>query len=54
MSNKTAVSREMRFRENQNKRGYKQVRVWVPEGDIESIKKAALRYRNKFAKENSK
>ena len=40
-------------RENQEKRGMKQISVWVPERDIDATKRYAERKRKAFAKEQS-
>ena len=39
--------REMRYRENQAKRGLKMVRVWVPDTDTDKLKAYAKKLRGK-------
>lgn len=45
MTGKTS-ERELRYRARQRERGYKYVRVWVPETRAEEIKEIAQRMRD--------
>lgn len=44
MMNRT--EREKRFRREQEKRGYKQVRLWIPKNDVERARDYARRLRD--------
>lgn len=54
MIDKTLKERVERYHENQTKRGMRQIRIWLPEDEVEVFQEKARKARKRFIRKMDK